>query len=339
MNYNKRPINFVLFGYYGFGNLGDELLCSSLARELILCGYKKETLRILVGHDDSTAKSLGITPLFRKKIFANIKNFFKTKVFLLGGGGIFQDENGILSCLYYLLYEIIAKICGCKIYMIGQSVGPLNTKLGKFLTYVAFKLANKVTVRDEQSKGYLEFHSINSYLHSDLVLLLNNFAEHVDGNLHNKNDFLLLNVRDRYTEFSALAAKKAKEFALQHNLQLRYIAFSLGDKSEFERLIRDKFLPKLPIMLVRDFESFKAEALLSKFALGMRLHFCILSSAFEIPVSLCPYNPKVRNFATRYNLPLLESYDQDVIFKKLEQEDLAGLISERTLLKQILSSI
>ena len=129
MNYDKRPINFVLFGYYGFGNLGDELLCSSLVNELLHLGYDAETLRILVGTDDSTAKTLGITSLFRKNIFANIKTFLKTKVFLFGGGGIFQDEKNILSCLYYLFYEFIAKICGCKIYMIGQSIGPLNTKL------------------------------------------------------------------------------------------------------------------------------------------------------------------------------------------------------------------
>ena len=130
MKFNNRPINFVLFGYYGYGNLGDELLASSLASELLALGYSEDSLRILVGRDSSTANALGIKPLFRNSFFQNIKTFFQTKVFVFGGGGIFQDEKGILTCLYYLAYEIIAKLCGCKVYMVGQSIGPLHSKSG-----------------------------------------------------------------------------------------------------------------------------------------------------------------------------------------------------------------
>ncbi len=337
MKYANRPINFVLFGYYGFGNLGDELLCSSLVAELLRLGYKAETLRILVGADDSTARSLGIKALFRKNLFANVKIFLKTKVLLFGGGGIFQDEKNVLSCLYYLFYEFIAKICGCRIYMIGQSIGPLNTKCGKFLTNIAFNLATKVTVRDKLSKEYLELHSIKSYLHSDLVLLLNNFSQsNYNGD---KAHFVLLNVRDRYSAFAELLSNKAKNFVAQNGLDLKYIAFSSGDVNEFERLIEANVLLKLPITLVKDLEHFKSEAQSAKYALGMRLHFCILSAALKLPIALGPYNPKVRSFAQDYDLPLVERADQPLTLKKITQDDFTKLASEKIVLEQLLTNI
>ena len=335
MRYNNRPVNFVLFGYYGFGNLGDELLASSLASELLTLGYNKETLRILVGRDSSTAKALGIIPLFRRNIMANIKTFLKTKVFLFGGGGIFQDENGIKSCLYYLIYEIIAKLCGCKIYMIGQSIGPLHSKAGELLTNIAYKLANTVTVRDKASKNYLDKISVKNSLHSDLVLLLNNF----DAKLGQENrNCLLLNVRDRYDRLCELTAKKALEFASENGLTLKYVAFSSDDKAEFDKLMERGLLPKQEVAVVENMADFKQIAWSASHAIGMRLHFCILSLAYGLFLCPCPYNPKVENFASEYGLSLLTE-DKTVIFKQMSLTDLDKLKSEKFLLEQILTHI
>ena len=335
MKFNNRPINFVLFGYYGFGNLGDELLASSLTSELLALGYSKDSLRILVGRGSFTANALGIKPLFRNSFFQNIKTFFQTKVFVFGGGGIFQDEKGILTCLYYLAYEIIAKLCGCKVYMIGQSIGPLHTKIGQLLTNIAYKLASVVTVRDVKSKDYLDKISVKSSLHSDLVLLLNNFDAR--KGLENK-DCLLLNVRDRYDAFSELTAKKALEFAHENALTLKYIAFSLDDKAEFKRLMGLGLLPKQEVAVVKNLDDFTHVARSASHAIGMRLHFCILSFAMELAICPCPYNPKVANFAEEYGLPMLEE-GKPVTFGQMSQHDLEKLNSEKLLLEQILTSI
>ncbi|MBR1487252.1 MAG: polysaccharide pyruvyl transferase family protein, partial [Synergistaceae bacterium] len=141
----------LLLGYYGFGNLGDELLLNSCVKILNSRGISNENIIALSNNPEETQKNFQIKSVNRWKISEIVKAMRKSENLILGGGGLFQDSTSVKSCVYYWGIVRLAKFFGLKISAIGQSIGPLNTRTAKFLTGNALKLFESVQVRDENS--------------------------------------------------------------------------------------------------------------------------------------------------------------------------------------------
>ena len=96
-----RDLDVVLCGYYGFHNLGDDLLAESILMLLERCGIKKEKVGILSAAPAESEELLGITAVNRWRIGDVYRLLKRSRTLLLGGGGLFQDTTSIRSCLYY----------------------------------------------------------------------------------------------------------------------------------------------------------------------------------------------------------------------------------------------
>ncbi|MBR6901203.1 MAG: polysaccharide pyruvyl transferase family protein, partial [Synergistaceae bacterium] len=133
------PNSYLLLGYYGFGNLGDELLLRACIKILNERGIENEKIIVLSNNPEETRKNFNVKAVNRWKIFEVIKALRKSEFLMLGGGGLFQDSTSIKFCVYYWAVVRLAKLLGVKISAIGQSIGPLNSKIAKILTSNAFK--------------------------------------------------------------------------------------------------------------------------------------------------------------------------------------------------------
>ena len=91
---------FLLSGYYGFGNLGDEAL---LAASSAGCdaGYPGTTIDVLSHDPGRTAARLGVEATPRADLRAVRKAIARADVVLSGGGGLLQDTTSLQSLLYY----------------------------------------------------------------------------------------------------------------------------------------------------------------------------------------------------------------------------------------------
>ncbi len=291
-----KKYKIVLLGYYGFGNLGDELLLKSCIEFLISSGIDRKKIIVLSNDPDNTQKIFNIDSVSRWKFHKVINIFKQSEALILGGGGLFQDSSSVKSCLWYWFIMWLAKYYGLKIFALGQSIGPLKTSAGKYLTQRAFNLCDLVHVRDDLSFEIAKSFKLNSrvILGSDLVMMLKPEI------LNNKRDKFLLNLRPckNINDFINLIVPDINNFENITGVALsnddEKILKKSANKINFDEIIRVK--------------NFKDACSLWNSAysgIGMRLHFGILSRMFKIPVAMIPYDPKVSEFARISRIPII----------------------------------
>jgi polysaccharide pyruvyl transferase CsaB len=141
---------FVIFGYYGRGNLGDETNLRELIA-LIRSVNPQADLTVISATPEQTAR--------RYKVIAAGKFHFVDICFaivhsdlLIGGGGsLFQDRTSLRSLAYYSFLVLLAKLCRKRILMYGQGIGPLRSFIGRTLSGWILSMADLITVRDRLS--------------------------------------------------------------------------------------------------------------------------------------------------------------------------------------------
>ena len=300
-SYFLTPNSYLLLGYYGFGNLGDELLLRACIKILNERGIENKNIIVLSNNPDETQKNFDVESVNRWKISEVVKAMRKSENLILGGGGLFQDSTSVKSCVYYWGVVRLARLFKLKIFAIGQSIGPLNSKISKFLTRNALRLCDKVHVRDENSFNIAKnFNIKNLELGSDLVLKLRIRSEELG--VKSEKKFLLLNLRpDKNLEkFVNVITPRVKNFSGEK------IGAALSIDDEKILINYQKILGLDEIKLIKNFDD--AEKLFSSAscAIGMRLHFGVLAKIFETPVTLMPYDIKVSEFARQYNIPVIK---------------------------------
>ncbi len=143
----------IISGYYGFDNLGDELILQVLVDEL-----KREGLTITVLSQDpqKTAARYGVKALHRNNLIDIIDALAQANLFISGGGGLFQDATGPMSSIYYGGLIHLAHYFEVPVCFWGQGVGPLTSSLARSLTASALKKCECITVRDDKSADLVE---------------------------------------------------------------------------------------------------------------------------------------------------------------------------------------
>ncbi|HRX27120.1 MAG TPA: polysaccharide pyruvyl transferase family protein, partial [Aminivibrio sp.] len=128
----NRRYRAVLCGYYGFGNLGDELLASALVEAFEKIGVPRDELAILSASPADTERSLSLRAVNRWKTTEVFRLLRESDTLLLGGGGLFQDVTSVRSSAYYWGMIRLASLAGALPWAVGQSVGPFRTLSGMF---------------------------------------------------------------------------------------------------------------------------------------------------------------------------------------------------------------
>lgn len=296
----KKEFDVLLLGYYGFGNLGDELLCEASLRLLASCGVPKERVALLSAAPRESEERYGVRAFDRWSLREIGRACAASRSLLLGGGGLFQDSSSARSCFYYYAAVRIARLLGLKIWAEGQSVGPLRKSFSRALTRRAFASCCHVGVRDESSREILDSMGIRAAFSPDLVTSLPVSRAEGEGR------FLLFNARPGYRALAERAAAGCMELAEKLGLEVAGAALSRGDEAELAYLESAGLVKLSDIVLISSKEDFSRAALRASGAVGMRLHFLILSALSGLPLAGCAYDPKVAGLCMRYNIALTD---------------------------------
>lgn len=299
----KKEFDVLLLGYYGFSNFGDELLCEASLRLLASYGVRKERVALLSADPRGSEEKFGVRAFNRWNLREIALACAASRSLLLGGGGLFQDSTSARSCVYYCAAVRIARLFGLKIWAEGQSVGPLRRGLSRALTRSAFASCVHVSVRDESSRKILGSMGIRAVLVPDLVTSLPVARAGGGG------DFLLFNARPGYRALSERAAAGCMKLAEKQRREVVGVALSRGDENELAALASAGFVKLSDIVLISSKEEFTRAARRAYGALGMRLHFLILSALSGLPLAGCAYDPKVAGLCMRYNITLTDGGD------------------------------
>ncbi|MBO4980108.1 MAG: glycosyltransferase [Clostridia bacterium] len=179
-----RASDILLCGYYGYGNLGDELSLAAISSHLLAkaaqikqksqsaCSamlYPDPRLSVLVPSGRTYA---GLDCVDRFDPCAVIQAIRGTGVLVLGGGSLLQNKTSTRSLLYYLTLLKIAHLLGTPTMLYGAGIGPIRGKLQLALCKSVLRNVDQISVRDKASHAFLKLLGITekTRLSSDPVL-------------------------------------------------------------------------------------------------------------------------------------------------------------------------
>lgn len=150
---SHRQPHVVISGYYGFHNLGDELILQVLTQALKELNAQ---VTVLSAHPAHTEKTYGVKAIPRMSPGAILKALSNATHFISGGGGLFQDTKGPLSTLYYGGLIQLAKWLGKPVSFWRQGIGPLKGGLARGWTAHVLRQCDHLSVRDEAGADLIE---------------------------------------------------------------------------------------------------------------------------------------------------------------------------------------
>lgn len=348
MAQNKEKI--VVCGHYGSTNIGDEAIGFSLIQNLKKTKPDADITILSYNPDESSETfninsqyllPLGIRSLirgiFKGELRKTLKVIKECDKFILGGGGLFTDEK-IFAIFLWGLHAFCALKYKKPLYMIGQSVGPLNSKIGKWITKKCFSKAEMIVVRDNASKKVLEETGIRNEIQiaPDLAFGIKNihnfpYEESIEK-LNKKveqNDlkgYFVVSIRpwkkntDKlYNNLEQAIGRIVQEYKLLPVL----IPFQLINQNDEQLMhkIVDRNTVKYPFLIQKFTQNiFEVIKIIqgAKFTLGMRLHSLIFSIISNTPFVAISYSPKVRNLINDVGLSefVINSDEIDQILNK-----------------------
>lgn len=164
---------FFLSGYYGQGNLGDDLLLQAViegicrispVRRFIvrnegdIAGLKNLSVpieltgldRIAADQTKSKFRRLLLT-LMAYRTYLNRCDWF-----IFGGGTVFHERTSVLPIAMTFLICILARITGVRIAALGVGVAPIRSVSGRFLLRRIVGLSDIFAVRDKEGLAECE---------------------------------------------------------------------------------------------------------------------------------------------------------------------------------------
>ena len=289
----SRRFDVALLGYYGFGNLGDDLLLEAFLGLLREAGVPEDRVIVFSSKPSETRSGRSVQSADRWSPASLWTTLRRSKTLLYGGGGLFQDATSVRSAVYYASVAHLARAAGCAPWSFGQSFGPFRTRAGAALSRSAVRRMRFRGVRDLRSLEILKKWGLSGVRTPDAVFSL--APEEARG--EKRDGVLLVNLRPWPGDLTVRAAAEARRLSEDAGIPLVGVAMSAGDEALLRSLRADGALPCADIL--RPAEMQDAERLWSNAAgsFGMRLHFCILSALFGVSCTAVPYDPKVAGFA------------------------------------------
>ena len=162
-----RAKKVIVSGYYGSGNLGDELILTSIVQAL---HRADASVQVTVAAENRWAaeRAHGLQAFTRHDHEAAAHQVRTAAAVVLGGGGLWHDysfeRSGELLSFFtgakmsvagYGILPMMARILGRPFHVIGMGAGPLTSQAARGSVRLLAVQASSITVRDSESAELL----------------------------------------------------------------------------------------------------------------------------------------------------------------------------------------
>ena len=307
---------YVISGYIGFDNFGDEAIASVLVDYLKKNGAEKITY--ISSNPQKTSKLHDVSAV---GMFSFIPEIVKSDVLISGGGSLLQDVTSLKSLIYYLLIILTALFFRKKVLIFAQGITPFRTKIAEKLAIAILKKCTEISVRDKKSQEYLKKFGILSTLVADPVfglktpvgkvknvvgIQLRDYPSVTNKFLENLADIVAERFRDKDIEI----------ISLQDNLDLKIA-------KQFKKMLKKRDIEanvKHNLSIKKAIKKFSV----MEYLIAMRFHACLLGVKSGVKVLGINYDEKVEKLANDVGFPLIELKNNDFTkeFDELEKIDI-----------------
>ena len=309
---------YVISGYIGFDNFGDEAIAKTLISHLKLKNVEKIT--VLSSNPHKTARLYEVYSAHFLKFF---KPILESDVLISGGGSLLQDITSLKSLIYYLAVIVTALVFNKKVIIFAQGFTPFRTKIGKFFTKFVLQYCDKIYVRDAKSQEILKKMDLDSELVADPVFGIEiPKIENKEGvgiqlrDFHTLTDEFLKNLA--FTVAKKFKGKKIKLYSLQDALDLPVL-------EKFAKMLKEN---EIDSEIYRNLTVEKTIEEISKleYLIGMRFHANLVAAKAGVKVLGINYDIKVLNLAQHVGFPLIGLGDNsfDGEFERFVNLDIKG---------------
>ncbi len=315
----------IISGYYGFGNIGDEAILTSIVDTIR--AEKPNTEFVVLSSDPAfTSSDLNVRSINRLNIPLVILELTSANLFISGGGGLMQDVTGNFSTSYYSGLIKIAQVLKVPTMIYAQGVGPLKKDFNKNIVKSIFNKVDAITVREIFSRDDLINMGVNPskiQVTADPALLLDKISkEKVREILTEANiDLSIPIIGIAIRPWHAWYERQLKAFtsviyqmAKKYNMQIVLIPFQLSTdlwlSREAEVCFKIRPDSGVPVtVLERALSPKEMMGVIGSthVIIGMRLHALIMAASQNVPSVGIAYDPKVKHFSNLAGFPYIES--------------------------------
>uniref|UniRef100_A0A7V3YMI6 Polysaccharide pyruvyl transferase CsaB n=1 Tax=Candidatus Caldatribacterium californiense TaxID=1454726 RepID=A0A7V3YMI6_9BACT len=319
-------IPLVLYGYYGFGNWGDELSLLATLRALEDIGQELSlsfAYRVIVGNPSLVPPLPGEVILVeRRRPDRVLSALFESLGVVVGGGSLLQDATSFRSLLYYATFLSLAQRVGKPVVFFGCGLGPFRRKLSVKLVRKLLRRVRLFLARDEATLAFLEEHRLcPASLGADPVFLLE--QEKARASSQRLGVFL----RREALERKEVLCEGLRELQ-RKGWNLEFVAFHRGEDREIAEFFADHLCA--PVYVFSG-----VSEVLSYFSglsgvVSMRFHPLVLATQSGVPWWAFDLDPKIVAFSAHWegkNLLSLATLEPTLLCAALQD---AAVLREKT---------
>ena len=291
----EKRKSLLLIGYFGYGNLGDELLWQTFTRRFLA---DFDAYRIVLLHSgrsnvESTARFSTVNRMNLEQV---LEEMLTCEAVVIPGGGVLQSATSIGSLVYYLTLITLARLAGARIILPCQGLGPFRRDgllAGLVNSWLAAELkqVEYISLRDNGSAEVLSELAgiIEPSVVTDLAFLDNVI---VRASTSRKTDKLRVYaiLRGSAAGAATLATDLLQMNEDLENFELCPTSLQPGEDDEVWRQAGWHG----EIVCAAEPENILASADL---LVSMRLHGCVIATLSAVPWIGLAYDPKVSAFA------------------------------------------
>ncbi len=310
-----------IFGYYGFKNLGDEAILSSIIKS-IKDRNKLAEIYALSYNVRYTEQIHGIKGVRRNSIRDIVRTIKKCDLVISGGGSLLQDVTSSRSLSYYLGIIIIAKLFKKPVLFFSNGFGPINNSMNKYITSVIVNKVDRILVRDEDSKLAMKKIGIRQSIEvtADATFILESINPSSVRMLLKQEGVSMdeplvgISVRPWHTQekFIKIIAKFA-DYIVSKGIGVVFIPMQAHKDTKIAESI-ERLMNRKAYILKNEYRPEEVLGIIGVMDLliGMRLHALIFAAIKGIPMLGLEYDPKIASFLKtvhQENVGKIESLD------------------------------
>ncbi len=297
-------MKIVLVGYFGFSNLGDDLLAAA-AVAAARGQFPNVQMTVLSGNPSLTTSFLGVPAIPMFDIPSVLRALRSCDRLVFGGGGIFQDQTSGRSLAYYLGLLALARIFGKPAGLANMGVDPISNRfLSRFFRWLVSDANVAFSVRDEASRFAAVAAGVSDAkirVTADGVFAFERDS-HPVASVSPRRGVLLV-VRVPPPAFTDVVPVRLARLGDRDALAIAVAALQPGaDESLARRVAGGKHATVLPLLDVHT--AFDAIAGVERVASG-RYHALVLAARAGKPFLGFGDHGKIRSLCVQFGMPFL----------------------------------
>jgi len=314
-------MRYLLGGYYGMRNVGDDLLLYVTLAEVDRID-PQASFTVVSQVSLLSPPRARVAVVRGGKPLTTLRQLLANDVWLFGGGGLLQDgsrrSRHTLNRLRLACRA--ASWLGRKVALVGIGVGPLDTSAGRAQAREILRLADFVTLRDDESAFVARDLAPEKAFSTtaDLAFLLRRVRPTPSPN-HRKawksqptlgisllpQSASLGNGAEPDVETGRRVAA-ALNYVLERNraLRIKLLEFFSGAETYGDRVVLETVRGQLRFPERVSYRAYDGDALAvfeevrnCSAVLGMRFHSCVLAALAGVPFAMITYHPKCTTLA------------------------------------------